>query len=131
MEYIKKIEQMIDNKKNNYIKISNKICDFAELSYEERKYSILFGEVIEAEGFEVTKNAGGIETALIGSFGKGEPIIAFLGEYDALANLSQEKNATEYKPITKNGNGHGCGHNLLGTGALAAAIAVKDYIVEN
>src|SRR5699024_6623449 len=131
MEYIKKIEQMIDNKKNNYINISNKIWDYAELSYEERKYSNLFGEVLESEGFEVTKNVESIKTASIGSFGKSEYIIAFLGEYDALANLSQEKNATEYKPITKNGNGHGCGHNLLGTGALAAAIAVKDYIVEN
>ncbi|MFQ7550858.1 MAG: hypothetical protein ACLRMZ_11775 [Blautia marasmi] len=27
--------------------------------------------------------------------------------------------------------GHGCGHNLLGTGSLAAAVAVKAYLEES
>jgi aminobenzoyl-glutamate utilization protein B len=54
-----------------------------------------------------------------------------MGEYDALPNLSQEADNIERKPIVKGGNGHGCGHHILGTAAVAAAIANKDYLQLN
>ena len=55
-------------------------------------------------------------------------LLRFLGEYDALSNLSQQGGSTELNPITVGGNGHGCGHNLLGTGSLAAAVALKELM---
>jgi len=61
-------------------------------------------------------------------FGKGRPVIGILGEFDALSGLSQKAGATEPCPLVDGGNGHGCGHNLLGAGALAAAVAVKQYL---
>ena len=67
-------------------------------------------------------------TALLGECGSGKPIIALLGEYDALPGLSQQAGVAEPCPIENGGNGHGCGHNLLGTAALQAATAVKDYL---
>jgi aminobenzoyl-glutamate utilization protein B len=42
--------------------------------------------------------------------------------------LSQEAQTANHHAIEENGAGHGCGHNLLGTGALAAAVAVKEWL---
>ncbi|UUZ87004.1 amidohydrolase [Paenibacillus sp. P26] len=71
-----------------------------------------------------------METAFIASWGSGSPVIAFLGEYDALSGLSQRPASSKEEPIEPGGNGHGRGHNLLGTGALAAAVAVKRLMEE-
>ena len=69
-----------------------------------------------------------IETAVTGTYGSGHPVIGILAEYDALSGLSQQGGATVEKPVPGNPNGHGCGHNLLGAGALAAAIGVKTWL---
>jgi aminobenzoyl-glutamate utilization protein B len=66
-----------------------------------------------------------METAFVASYGSGHPVVAILGEYDALSGLSQRAGLVEQVPVERGGNGHGCGHNLLGTGALAAAVAVR------
>ncbi|MGR5547208.1 M20/M25/M40 family metallo-hydrolase, partial [Vibrio sp. PNB22_2_2] len=60
--------------------------------------------------------------------GEGGPTIGFAGEYDALPGLSQ-KLTTAQEAIEAGGHGHGCGHNLLGTGCLAAAAAVKQWMM--
>ncbi|MDY0393422.1 amidohydrolase [Virgibacillus halophilus] len=71
-----------------------------------------------------------METAFTASYGSGKPVIGFLGEFDALSGLSQKPLETSYKPL-ENDVGHGCGHNLLGTGAFAAACATKSYLQEH
>jgi aminobenzoyl-glutamate utilization protein B len=71
-------------------------------------------DALEAEGFQLTRNAGGIPNAFIASFGAGQPVIALLGEFDALAGLSQQAHCAEPASPTPGENGHGCGHNLLG-----------------
>src|SRR5690606_21430598 len=68
--------------------------------------------------------------AFVATYGSGSPVIGFLGEYDALSGLGQVPNETSPKP-NGNANGHGCGHNLLGVGAFAAACATKNYLEEN
>ena len=74
------------------------------------------------------KNLCGVETAFSGSYGSGHPVIGILGEFDALSGLSQQSGVAEAQSVTPGGNGHGCGHNLLGAGSLAAAAAVKEYL---
>ena len=54
-------------------------------------------------------------------------MLAFIGEYDALPGLSQSKEPFQ-DTLIENGAGHGCGHNLLGTGAIAAAVAVQKWL---
>ena len=54
-----------------------------------------------------------------------------MAEYDALSGLSQVAGATERKELVPGGSGHGCGHNMLGAGSLAAAFAVKKYLEEH
>jgi aminobenzoyl-glutamate utilization protein B len=68
---------------------------------------------------------------MVGEAGEGGPLVAILGEFDALPGLSQEAGVAEPRPVEAGGNGHGCGHNLLGAGALLAAAAVKDYIAQH
>lgn len=120
------IDQTLTRRKAQLTGISDQIWDFAEIRYEEVRSATLLADTLEAEGFAVTRNAGGIETAFVASFGEGSPVIAILGEYDALSNLSQQAGTLEKAPLVAGGNGHGCGHNLLGTGALAAVLALKE-----
>ena len=74
------------------------------------------------------RNVAGLQTGFIGSFGSEKPVVAILGEFDALPGLSQKKGLTENEPISAGGHGHGCGHNLLGTGAFAAVVSIKEYM---
>jgi aminobenzoyl-glutamate utilization protein B len=67
----------------------------------------------------------------MGEAGEGGPVIAILGEYDALPGLSQVAGIAEPKPLEAGGHGHGCGHNMLGSAALLAATAVKDLLAEH
>tara|TARA_R110002020_G_scaffold109430_16_gene253195 strand:- start:60797 stop:62245 length:1449 start_codon:yes stop_codon:yes gene_type:complete len=122
------IWDLVDAKARQSIALSDNVWDVPELLYEEHESARLHTEMLEAEGFTVTRNLGGIATAVMGEAGEGGPVIAILGEYDALPGLSQEAGADAPAPLVAGGNGHGCGHNLLGAGALAAATAVKDYL---
>lgn len=118
----------VDSMAQLFIDISDEIWDKPELSLKEYKATEIYTEALKKQGFTVTENLCGIDTAFCGSFGSGKPVIGILAEYDALSGLSQSALATEEKPITAGGNGHGCGHNLLGAGSFAAAVAVKDYL---
>jgi aminobenzoyl-glutamate utilization protein B len=84
--------------------------------------------MLEEEGFRITENVAGLPTAIMGEAGEGGPVIAILGEYDALPGLSQVAGIAEPKPMTPGGHGHGCGHNMLGAAALLAATAVKNQL---
>lgn len=125
MSYLEIIEAAVGEKQDLLTDISDKIWDYSEIRYEEVRSSELLAATLEREGFSVQRRAGGIETAFVASYGEGGPVVAILGEYDALSNLSQAASSLEAQPIESGGNGHGCGHNLLGTGALTAVLALK------
>ena len=122
------VTNFLQEKKKTFTTISDKIWAKPELHFKEKYAASVMEEALKAEGFTVEKNVASLETAIMGSFGSGPTVIAFLGEYDALPLLSQEGGKAEYSPVEENGNGHGCGHNLLGTGAFAAAVAAKEYV---
>lgn len=110
--------------------VSDKIWEYAELSMEETQSAALYKKVLAEQGFAVADKVAGIPTAFSGSYGSGKPIIGILAEYDALSGLSQVANVTAKAAVIPSGNGHGCGHNLLGAGSLGAAIAIKNAIQE-
>lgn len=122
--------ETIEQKKDIITHVADSIWEFAEISLKEFKSAELYCEVLEKEGFAVEKKVSGIETAFCASFGKGRPVIGILAEYDALSGLSQVAHALDREEIVPGGNGHGCGHNLLGAGALAAALGVKAYLTK-
>lgn len=104
--------------------LCDQVWDFSEVSLQEYKSSALLADYLENQGFSVERGVAGMPTAFVASYGSGAPIVGLLGEYDALPGLSQEMNPVK-SPRAEGAPGHGCGHNLLGTGALAAAVAVK------
>ena len=111
-----------------YKNISDEIWENPELSLKEYKATEIYCNALREQGFAVTEKLCGIDTAFCGSFGSGRPVIGILGEYDALSGLSQKAGLAECSPMVKDGCGHGCGHNLLGAGSFAAAVAVKNYL---
>jgi len=121
----------VDEKKDLFTAISDRIWDYAELSLKEYQSAALYCKTLRELGFTVTEKLGGIDTAFCGSFGSGGPVIGILGEFDALSGLSQEAGKAFHCPLQPGGSGHGCGHNLLGAGSLAAAVAVKRYLERN
>lgn len=125
LEYLNK-EATIEK----YGKISDAIWSYAELGMQEFKSSALLMETLEAEGFRIDKNVAGIPTAFVASYGSGKPVIGILGEFDALPMLSQKGRVPEQDPLIQGGPGHGCGHNMMGTAGISAAIAVKKAMDE-
>ena len=123
--------QLVEEKHAKFFALSDRIWGMPELNYEETRSSAEYAALLEEEGFRVTRGAANLPTALMGEAGLGGPIIAILGEFDALPGLSQQESVAEHKPLTAGGPGHGCGHNLLGSGAMQAAVAVKDYLERN
>jgi len=121
------IADWLDEHQIRFTAMSDEIWDNPELQFMEFKASKLQVDFLAAEGFDITWDVGGISTAFMAEWGAGKPIIAFAGEYDALPGLSQ-KNQHKPEPIAVGAAGHGCGHNLLGTGCLAAAVALKEWL---
>ena len=122
----------IADKRALIVDVSDKIFGYAEVGFHEFRTAKLYEEVLKKEGFQVEMGVGGMPTAFKAVYGSGKPVIGFLAEYDALPELSQEGGCTMRKKAAgDNPDGHGCGHNLLGAGAMAAALAVKAYIEEH
>ena len=122
--------RQVDASKQRFIELSDRVWGMPEVCYTEQRSAAEHLAELQHQGFRVTQNVAGIPTALIGEAGEGGPVIAFMGEYDALPGLSQEAGLAEHKPIEAGGHGHGCGHNLLGSAALLAATAMKNWLAE-
>ncbi|OOO32901.1 M20 family metallopeptidase [Agrobacterium sp. YIC 4121] len=121
----------VEAMKPDFITLSDSIWDFAELKFEEQQSAGVLAGALEENGFAVRRGVAGMETAFIGEFGSGKPVIAFLGEFDALAGMSQVADVAEVQPREVGATGHGCGHNLLGVGSLMAAIALARHLKAN
>ena len=121
---------VIDEKKDLLTDLSNKLWDNPETAFAETYAASLLCDALRAEGFTVQENLANIPTAFSGTFGSGKPVIGFLGEYDALSGLDQVAGVTAQEGVSGK-DGHGCGHHLLGVGALGAAFAAKRYLEES
>ena len=121
----------VDAIKTRFIELSDRVWGMPEVCYTEARSCAEHLAELKHQGFRITEKVGGIPTALMGEWGEGGPVIAFMGEYDALPGLSQEAGVAEHRPVETGGHGHGCGHNLLGSAALLAATAVKDWLAAN
>ena len=130
-ELAKILDGYIEQKRQKLISLSEEIWRYAEVGFQEFQSAKALERCLEEEGFLVEKGVAGIPTAFVATYGKGNPRIGFLGEYDALFDLSQKAGSTQ-RALFQNGKaGHGCGHNALGVGSLAAALAVKAYMQEH
>lgn len=121
---VEKVSPIIDD-------VGLKVWENAELSLLEVKSSAYLKEVLKKNGFKITsEGTANVPTAFVAEFGSGKPVLGIMLEYDALPGLGNA--AVPYKETRKDGvtSGHGCGHNLIGAGALGAAVAMKDLMQE-
>jgi aminobenzoyl-glutamate utilization protein B len=123
-----KLAAMMSAHHKAFEEMSDAIWDYAEPPFGEYRSFKLQKDFLQQQGFRITAPIGSLETAFVAEYGSGKPVIALLGEYDALEGLSQEAGLTERSPIIEGGNGHGCGHHVLGTACVEAAYAVKEVI---
>lgn len=121
MELTASYEKMLE-------KLNAEIWDFAELKFNEVKSAAAMTELLEKEGFRVTRGLAHMPTAYMAEYGSGKPVIAILAEYDALSGLSQQAGVTTECAREGTNNGHGCGHCLLGTAAVGAGLLLRDYL---
>src|SRR5690606_29697675 len=119
--------EAVEAKRDIYRQAAFEIWDYAELGYLEEKSSALLQNILTENDFTVETGVAGIPTAFVATYGKGEPVIAILAEYDALPGFSQT-NAPKRESIPGSTTGHACGHHLFGVGSVAAAVELKDLI---
>ncbi len=119
----------VEKHQTEIIALSDQVWSFAELALQEVRSSKALADYAEAQGFKVERGVAGMPTAFVASYGQGRPVIGILGEYDALPGLSQKAQSTK-EALEPGAPGHGCGHNLLGTAALSAALAIKDLMAD-
>lgn len=116
---------------------ADEIWEHPETRFQEYFAVKRYSGYMQDKGFTVTERTGGLETAMTASFtrsaevGAKAPVIAILGEYDALQGMSQKANVLRREPEEETADGHGCGHNLLGAASAYAAWAVKHWMEEN
>lgn len=110
-----RIEEEIQRHAAELTRIARTIGENPELGHEEFKAAALLADQLRAHGFQVETPVLGLSTAFIGTYAspKPGPVIAFLCEYDALPEL-----------------GHACGHHLICTMGVGAAVGLKAVIDE-
>lgn len=129
MTQLEKIKALIEKKADTAVGLAREIWEYAELSFCETRSAAALIAALRGEGFAIEEGIADIPTAFTATFsrGSGKPVVGLLAEYDALAGLSQIAGCPRQEALVPGGAGHGCGHNLLGAGCYAAAVALKDY----
>ena len=117
----------IEANEADYAEMARKIWSYAELGYQEHQSSQLLQNRLRSEGFNIEAGVADIPTAFVASYGAGQPVIAILGEFDALPGVSQDS-VPHRKILEERGAGHACGHHLFGVGSAAAGIAIKNWL---
>lgn len=130
MQNSDRIWQLVEAHQDDLIGLSDRVWEMPELNFQEVRSAAEHTAMLREKGFRVTEGVCGIPTAMMGEAGEGGPVIAIIGEFDALPGLSNEAGVAEHRPLAPGAAGHGCGHNLLGAGAMLAAAAVKDWLAE-
>lgn len=128
---MEEVSRFVDQKKQDFISVSIEVWKHPELGFKEFHSVSILTKALEKEGFTIETGLADIPTAFRAVWGEGKPVIGFLGEFDALSSMSQKAGIAERIPVEEGAAGHGCGHNLLGAGSLAAAVACKDFLEAN
>ena len=123
------VSRFLDARYAETARMARTLWEYAEVGYQEERSSALLQAALAAEGFEVEAGVAGIPTAFVASYGDAGPVIGILAEYDALPGINQDA-VPQRSPIEGKGAGHACGHNLFGSGSIAAGIAVKHWLDE-
>lgn len=126
-EAVETVLASIDAKHGHYAEIAQRIWELAEVGFQEHDSSELLQAQLRAAGFDIETGVAGMPTAFVAQHGRGAPVIGILAEFDALPGIVQDA-VPERRELPDEVAGHACGHHLFGTGSIAAAIAVKEWL---
>lgn len=128
-ETIAAVQKEVEGLEAKLIEIADKVWTLAELSLQEEESATYLIGILEENEFNIDSvGTSNIPTAFTASYGLGSPIIGIMTEYDALPDLGNEAVAEPTPRKDGKTTGHGCGHNLIGTGGIGAAIALKNWM---
>lgn len=119
---------MLEQYEKELCALADSVWDTPEPGFREFKSSSAHVAFLKKHGFSVKTNVADTVTGYEASWGSGHPVIAFLGEFDALYGMNQEADCPSYRPQDPDGMGQGCGHHLLGVGAIGAGLALRDLL---
>ncbi|MDR1779533.1 MAG: amidohydrolase [Tannerella sp.] len=122
--------EYLDRSFGTYDKLQKTIWSHPELGFLETKSSAALQEHLKANGFAVDAGLAGMPTSFVATYGQGSPVIGILAEFDALPGMSQDT-VPYRKPVVEGANGHACGHQLFGTGSVAGAVAIRQWLEAN
>jgi len=125
------VGEAVDRHAGEFTRLSDEIWNLAETRFAEHGSMQAQIEVLERHGFRITRELGGLPTAFLAEAGSPGPVVAFLGEYDALSGMSQAAGAYCEQPLAAGGAGHGCGHHALGVGAMLAALVAYEHLASH
>lgn len=123
-----KILEILQAEEQAIFEMSDAIWEYAEVRFDTPQSESLYEKYLKAQGFHYQNNVASLRHAFCASYGSEGPCIGLLAEYDALDGLGG--GSSVYQPVPSSKAGHACGHNLLGTGALMAAVVLKQLIAE-
>lgn len=118
---------LVEKQQAGLTRLSDEIWGYAETALREARSAKAMADYAEQQGFKVERGVAGMPTAFVASYGSGAPVIGILGEYDALPGISQKATPTK-EALVAGAPGHGCGHNLLGSASMGAAVAIKEMM---
>lgn len=117
--YLETLRPYAEEIKDELIDASHRIHERPEIRFEETFASELLSSMLEEHGFVVERGAADLPTAFAATATNTEeptdvPTMAVFCEYDALEGL-----------------GHACGHNIIATAGLGAAIVTKRWLEDH
>jgi amidohydrolase len=107
----RRVAERVDSRSTDLDRLALDIHAHPELAFEERFAAGTLAAYLDSNGVPVRRPVAGLDTAFVAEVGAGDPVVAILGEYDALPGV-----------------GHACGHNLLGTAAVGAFLALRETL---
>jgi aminobenzoyl-glutamate utilization protein B len=123
----KSVFASVEKHQQELYNLSDSIWNYAEPALLETKSSKILADYAEKNGFSTRRGVAEMPTAFIAQYGSGKPVIAILGEFDALPGVSQKAQPTR-EQLKAGAPGHACGHNMFGAASLGAALAIKELI---
>ncbi|WP_422749167.1 M20 family metallopeptidase [Mycobacterium sp. WMMD1722] len=101
------VQDAVDRRRGDLVELSHDIHAEPELAFAEHRSSAKTQALVAEYGFEMTRAAGGLDTAFRASYGSGPLVVGMCAEYDALPGI-----------------GHACGHNIIAASAVGTALAL-------
>ncbi|ORW97861.1 peptidase M20 [Mycobacterium szulgai] len=107
------VEEVVRRRGAELVELSHAIHAEPELAFTEHRSCAKAQALVAERGFEITKAAGGLDTAFRADYGSGPLVVGICAEYDALPGI-----------------GHACGHNIIAAAAVGTALALAEVADE-